>query len=171
MLLTEEFYATFAPHFTHVLIVQTDATVLRDELDFWVEQPYHYIGAPWPNGWSFPLSRIFGETEQLRCAANVGNGGFSLRDISAIIDLLREFPGAREDWFNAGNPEDLYISLAASISSFFRVPNIRVASRFSIELDGTFFSKFGDGPPFGLHAWNKHNKDHYATLIRECMHN
>ena len=42
-------YQRFASTHEFILILQTDAIVFKDELDYWCSQPWDYIGAPWPN--------------------------------------------------------------------------------------------------------------------------
>jgi hypothetical protein len=49
LLLDEAFYARFADH-RFMLILQTDAIVLRDELDMRCAPPFDYVGATWPQG-------------------------------------------------------------------------------------------------------------------------
>ena len=168
LLLSPEFYQRFQAGYSHILIVQTDATVLRDELDYWVQQPYHYIGAPWPKGWSYPLKGILNDGSEPRCSALVGNGGFSLRSIEKVLWLLKEFPIARQEWVDSGFPEDLFISLSASVSSFFLVPNIRVAARFSIELNPDLWFSMGVKHPFGVHAW-QNNKKIWEPVIKNAL--
>ena len=75
LLLTPGFYQRFQDY-EYMLIYQLDAWVFRDELDYWCEQGYDYIGAP------FILKHGFLEE------VIVGNGGFSLRKISAILRVL-----------------------------------------------------------------------------------
>jgi hypothetical protein len=41
-------YNHFASTHEFLLILQTDAIVLRDELDYWCSQPWDYLGSPWP---------------------------------------------------------------------------------------------------------------------------
>ena len=48
LLMSPFFYECFS-EFEHVLILQTDGICFRDDLDFWFNQPYDYIGAPWPS--------------------------------------------------------------------------------------------------------------------------
>ena len=81
LLLTPEFYQRFADY-EFMLIYQPDAWVFRDELDYWCEQGYDYIGAP------FIHSQ--GKIEKII----VGNGGFSLRKISAMLRVL-DSPGKK----------------------------------------------------------------------------
>jgi hypothetical protein len=135
LLLTDDFYKTYH-NFEWMLILQPDAVILKPTLADWLDMPYDYIGAPWPNGWEYPLPIQTGEVvNQIRCRAFVGNGGLSLRRSKKVISLLNEFPDATRAWHQIGNPEDLLISMLATLSTFFLVPNIRIAAQFSIELD------------------------------------
>lgn len=86
LLLTPEFYRRFQAD-DYMLIYQLDAWVFRDELDQWCEKGYDYIGAPFVLKW--------GHREKII----VGNGGFSLRRISAMLRVLegdrkKMFPSA-----------------------------------------------------------------------------
>ena len=36
--------------YTHMILHEPDAIVLRDEIDYWCNQPFDYIGAPWFEG-------------------------------------------------------------------------------------------------------------------------
>lgn len=68
-----EFYERFQ-QYEFMLIYQLDAWVFRDELKYWCEKKYDFIGAPifWAyNSKSFTTK-----------VAGIGNGGFSLRKIS-----------------------------------------------------------------------------------------
>jgi hypothetical protein len=153
LLLTESFYERYDKH-EFMLILQPDAVVLTPTLNDWLRMPYDYVGAPWPNGWEFALPiRLRGEVRPVTCRAFVGNGGLSLRRSRKIIQLLREFPEARMAWSDSGNPEDLLISMLATLSPSIILPTIGAASRFSLELEPEFFGAlFNDSPPLGLHG-------------------
>jgi hypothetical protein len=73
MLLTPMFYEAFAAY-EHLLIYQLDAFVFEDRLAAWCAKPYDYIGAPWMGA----DGRFSG----------VGNGGFSLRRVTACLTVL-----------------------------------------------------------------------------------
>ena len=65
--------------FEFMLIHQLDAFVFRDELAYWCGQGWDYIGAPWFEDCADPYrARPIG----------VGNGGFSLRRISAHLEVM-----------------------------------------------------------------------------------
>lgn len=71
LMLTPEFYE-FYKDFSHLLIVQLDAYVFRDELTYWCRKPWSYIGAP-----IYPEGSRYGP---LNCQC-IGVGGFSLRNV------------------------------------------------------------------------------------------
>lgn len=75
--LSRYFYRLFKDY-EFLLTYELDAFVFRDELDEWCEMPYDYIGAPWFIGYDQPTKEFLG----------VGNSGFSLRRIEAVVKLL-----------------------------------------------------------------------------------
>src|ERR1700744_1519211 len=46
LMMAEEFYKSFSDY-EYILIYQLDAFVFSDQLDYWCDQDYDYIGAPW----------------------------------------------------------------------------------------------------------------------------
>ncbi len=80
LMLSLNFYERFS-QYKYILISQTDAFVFRDELNFWCDKGYDYVGAPW--------FKNFNETNTLSEEPwGVGNGGFSLRKLKLFIDIL-----------------------------------------------------------------------------------
>lgn len=79
LLLEPQFYKQFVDY-EYMLIYQLDAFVFSDRLDYWCEQGYDYIGAPWYWGCK--------EKPDERGLWQTGNGGFSLRNIFSTIKLL-----------------------------------------------------------------------------------
>lgn len=79
MMINPAFYAMFE-RFSHLLVHEPDALVISDQLLYWCEKPFDYIGAPWFEGFHAapPDAPIIG----------VGNSGFCLINISAIRSLL-----------------------------------------------------------------------------------
>jgi hypothetical protein len=66
--------------YDYILIYQLDAYVFSNKLDYWCNKGYDYIGAPW-----------FDDNLSHEEGANlwaIGNGGFSLRKISAFRNLF-----------------------------------------------------------------------------------
>ena len=79
LLLSKAFYQRFIDY-KYMLIYQLDAYVFRDELQYWCNQGYDYIGAPWFEDCS--------SHEEGAKLWKVGNGGFSLRKTSRFIQIL-----------------------------------------------------------------------------------
>lgn len=79
MMLSDWFYEYFLLY-DYILIYQLDCFVFRDELKIWADKGYSFIGAPW----------ILGELslDNVNEISNVGNGGFSLRNIKDCIFIL-----------------------------------------------------------------------------------
>lgn len=74
------FYFTFKDY-KHILIYQLDAYVFKDDLSYWINKDYDYIGAPWFDKFTLSTSenKIIG----------VGNGGFSLRNVDKSINIIK----------------------------------------------------------------------------------
>jgi hypothetical protein len=166
LLLDPAFYERFAEH-SHLLILQTDALVLRDELDAWCASPYDYLGAPWPDGNELfvNLDRFEGALGK-RIKVHVGNGGLSLRRIDKSIALLREFPQATQVFCQTGSSEDLFFAFMGALSADFVLPGEIVASRFALELRPSYyFAVNGGHAPMGGHAWWKYEPAFWKALL------
>ncbi|RZI81728.1 MAG: hypothetical protein EOP38_18285 [Rubrivivax sp.] len=166
LLMSPVFYERFAA-FEFMLILQTDAILLRDELDDWIAKPYDYVGAPWPDGVEIVvnLDRFTGEHAK-KVKVHVGNGGLSLRRNQACIALLSEFPQALDFFIRTGSSEDLFFSIMGSLSSSFVIPNEIVASTFSLELKPEHYHHINQQkPPMGGHAWLKYNQPFWLSLL------
>lgn len=79
LMLSIDFYKRFLKY-EYMLIYQLDAFVFRDELDYWCDKGYDYIGAPLIED-KYGLDNSF-------IISNANNGGFSLRKISYCIKFL-----------------------------------------------------------------------------------
>jgi protein O-GlcNAc transferase len=166
LLMSPAFYQRFAEH-EFMLIVQTDAIVLRDELDHWCAQPFDYVGAPWPDGVELlvNLDQFEGDKGR-RVKAMVGNGGLSLRRIERCIGLLAEFPQAVQVFDKTGSSEDLFFSILGTLSSRFVLPNEIVASRFALELKPSYYHAVnGRHAPMGGHAWTKYEPEFWRQFL------
>jgi hypothetical protein len=155
LLLSPEFYKRFLAY-EFILILQPDAILFRDDLDFWMDQGYDYIGAPWPDGIEITLWRDdFQGERRRRIRAHVGNGGLSLRRVKSCIGLMSEFPETHDAFVRSGTNEDSYFSLLGTQTDWFRLPDQIIASRFSIELRPEYYlSVNGHRIPMGSHGWS-----------------
>jgi hypothetical protein len=154
LLLDPRFYEQFSSH-EFLLILQTDAIVLQDELDHWCGLPYDYVGAPWPDPIEVPLQMdVFGGDMGKTVKTQVGNGGLSLRRNRKCMSLLHEFPEALQMFVKTGSSEDLFFALLGGQSLDFMIPNDRVAALFALEVRPEFyFNLNSQRAPMGGHAW------------------
>jgi len=168
LLVSNLFYERFL-NYEFILICQTDAIVLKNELHLWIEKPYDYIGAPWPNGYSFTLhTKLIPIAEGVKCTAFVGNGGLSLRRVKACINLIQEYLDISKTWDEHGHAEDLFFSFVGTLSSHFMIPNIMTAASFSHDIDPNYLQKFTNfNIPFGVHAWGKYDRELWTTIFNK----
>lgn len=169
LLLHPGFYQHFIDH-EFMLILQTDAVLLRDELDDWCAKPYDYVGAPWPDGLEIMVNvDAFSGDKRKRVKTHVGNGGLSLRRNSACVRLLNEFPQATQMFVQTGSSEDIFFAIMGSQSNDFLMPNERVASRFALELRPEYYYAVNDNlAPMGGHAWWRYNQAFWETLLEDA---
>jgi hypothetical protein len=154
LLLTRSFYERFATY-EFLLVLQPDAILFRDDLDFWTGQPFDYIGAPWPEGREVEVNYDrFGGSHSHRIKAYVGNGGLSLRRVRKCLQLIDEFPASNETFIRTGSNEDYFFAILGSLSTDFVLPNQIIASRFAMELQPEhYYVANGKKFPMGAHAW------------------
>lgn len=165
LMLDFNFYIKFA-NYEFLLILQPDAILMNDNLDFWINRPFDYIGAPWPEGYSLLVNwDQFAGSNNKNIKVNVGNGGLSLRRVKSCILLFIEFPEAHSYFINSGSSEDLFFAFMGSVSNFFLIPNEIVASKFSRELNPSYYTKLGVDMPMGGHAWWKYDLDFWIPFF------
>lgn len=167
LMLSDELYMRFESTYSHILVCQTDAVILKPELSSWLVKPYDYIGAPWRNGYEIKIkTNTIPIAEGIQCKAYVGNGGLSLRRIDSCLRLFNEFKDIHANWIEHGHAEDLFFGFTGSISKFFQLPNIMTAALFSHETDSDYFFKFiGNQPPFGVHGFDKYSNSYIERYI------
>lgn len=104
LLLSPIFYKSFKKY-EYILIYQLDAYVFSNQLQYWCNKKYDYIGAPW-----------FGrDTDNLGKMTNVGNGGFSLRRTCKAIKILKRVLFLKRMYY-------LYLSIKINkLISFYRL--------------------------------------------------
>lgn len=156
LMLSEHFYKRFI-EYQFILIYQLDAFVFKNELQYFCDLGYDYIGAPWPYGfWPYTLAR--------RKPMYVGNGGFSLRRVAACIEALNFNKELIERYKEVS--EDVFFS--ACNSANFKVAPVDVALCFSFETDvRSCFEANNNHLPFGCHAWPRYNLDFWKKYIEE----
>lgn len=169
LLLDPAFYRGFPDH-EFMLILQTDALVLRDELDVWCARPFDYVGAPWPDGLDLRINagKLGGELGKV-IRVNVGNGGLSLRRSRKCAALLDEFRGELLEYFLlSGSSEDLFFAFMGALSEDFIIPNEFTAARFSLELKPSYYTAVQGCLPMGTHAWWKHEPAFWRAQLPDA---
>ena len=153
------------------MILQADAIILRDEIDFWCNQPFDYVGAPWPDHYELQVSidiGRFSNDDAKHLKLKVGNGGLSIRRVSKCIALIDEFSEVSDIFSQNGYNEDLFFSATAMLSNNFVMPNEITASRFSVELQPSYYYRInGKHIPMGGHAWWKYEPEFWLQYIHD----
>ena len=181
------FYRAFDGH-SHLLIAQTDALVISDELASWCERDLSYVGAPWFVGGAQPQLplQFWG----------VGNGGFSLRrldDFVRVLEVRRRIPnfvkshshgdrglvnwGRRikherllaynfEPVFSSSNEDLFWGVLVPAACPFFRVPKPEEAIGFAFEVvPRLLYEMNANRLPFGVHAWERFDRGFWEEKL------
>jgi hypothetical protein len=163
LLLSKSFYERFIDN-EFILIYQLDAFVFRDELEYWCEQAFDYMGAPWFEGYNFSDANS-------RLLDIAGNGGFSLRKIPGFLRLLnnRKFAEYKPEQHHE---DHFYSTFGPKIDAGFRIAPPEVAMYFSFEcLPDKLFRMTGEKLPFGCHAWGKYDPDFWQQYITRDSRN
>jgi hypothetical protein len=185
------FYDLFKDY-EFMLTYELDAFVFRDDLLYWCQQDYDYIGAPW-----FKDYLAANENKEF---FGVGNSGFSLRKIKSIIYVLENlyyepsffsnltftekiqsfisYPYNKirnlgkenysiQNYFNTS--EDLfYAQFVTTKYRNFVVAPIEDAIRFSFEVSPEVLYDINNNIlPFGCHAWWRYNLEFWKPYIHE----
>ena len=140
-----EFYDLFK-EYDYILIYQSDCWVFEDRLDYFMDLGCEWYGAPWPTVTSHKP---------------VGNGGFSLRKVSKMIELCEKYKNVKRH-----QNEDLFFCVehGNELDSC----SIEVASNFSIEYIKDFIYEYIDDIPMGLHGrFNKKYWDETGDAFRK----
>lgn len=187
------FYQRFEKY-DYILIYQPDGWVFKDELEYWCNQGFDYIGAPWFEGFEKA-------DENSKMLQEVGNGGMSLRNVKKHIELfknpyfIQSFKEISEEnrkhktisnlinipvnlckylsqfiipsRYGTKLNEDFYIAkYAKKIVSDFSFPTPEVASKFSFEnMPRKLFEMNNSELPFLCHAFKKYDYEFWKHFI------
>lgn len=184
LMLSKIFYERFL-NFEYILIYQLDCYVFRDELDYWCQQGYDYIGAPWIffdyykkskiQKFCIILKRIIkNKIFRSKTITNndlinkVGNGGFSLRKTSTFLKTIIETKNSEIQKFTKNNAYDLYNedTFWSFHANKITKPKYKKAAKFSLETRPDIGIKLNLGKtPFGCHAWKRHQNQWPDNII------
>jgi hypothetical protein len=163
LLLSDLFYKRFL-NYKYILIYQLDAWIFKDDLLTWCGEDYDYVGAPWINWeWSDFYARHLTFPRRIAYRLGfrdfnlVGNGGFSLRKVSAFVHNLKLFRNAAMKF--QMNEDYFYSFFVSSFNPFFRIPTTRKALQFSFdENPADAYKQNNSELPMACHAWPKYKE-------------
>lgn len=153
-----EFYVSYM-EYTYMLIFQTDVYMTKDDIDYWMETGYDYIGAP-----------IISSCAKWHKVPNIGNGGCSLRKISTFMDItnpegyIKTNKEVLEKESSVDNgvyieAEDMYFSELVYEYYDFEKPRLNEAIFFGIDMNADVIMKMtNDVLPSFIHAFEKNIK-------------
>ena len=158
-LLTDiNFYKIFS-NYEFMLIHHSDAWLFKDELDYWCNENYDNIGAPFIYYFFYNIRNFRNYNSKNR----VGNGGLCLRKISWCINTLQTNKFDEFDKSKLHNGEHL------NEDTFFanqngNMPSFYIAQKFAWSDHPAILFQVNDGQlPFGAHRFT-HYIDMYKNL-------
>ena len=193
LLLDKNFYKLYSDY-DYMFLYQLDAWVFKNELEYWVNQGYDYIGAPW-----FEDT----EDENSKIIKRSGTGGLSLRKVSAVTELLStdyHVILSLTDFFKKKKKErlisnvlsaptmflrwlfqpdrftpfwqntDMFEDQAIVIHSEFAMPEFKVAKadvnyKFSFEVfPRRLYEMNNNELPVGCHAFERYDYEFFKTI-------
>ncbi len=139
--------------------------LLKNEISKYICYGYDYVGAPWPKGYFLAVNTVnISLKNGITSTTFVCNGGLSLRKIRSYIRLIQEFPELTLTWPNKAHAENLFFAYLSTVSDFLKMPNIKVVTKFSHDIDPGYLSKLiGNEILFGIHAWSKYDRDFWTN--------
>lgn len=172
LMLSHGFYQTFLDY-EYILICQTDAYIFKNDLNYWLNKGFDYVGAPWLDSknrffshqWrSFfnKLKKYFGFKEKRYTHINkVGNGGFSLRKTSTFFEIatkeqaqIKKFIENKEK--ENYHIEDVFWSLYAPQYHTVNIADYKTALFFCVDRKPEVaFELLKNQYPFACHGFNK----------------
>jgi hypothetical protein len=179
LMLLSSFYELFLDY-KFMLVYQPDTFVFKNDLTYWCNQGYDYIGAPWLKFGGYPdfvkkyktyiLRYIHTKLNikqpgtdlptDIQSENRVGNGGLSLRNVSKFYEVCIkkqktiDFYNSRPEYYFG---EDVFWSIEANRDrTYLNIPDYRVAVNFSIENNVDYAMGLVKADlPFGCHAWDR----------------
>jgi hypothetical protein len=183
-LLRSRFFFELFAQYEYMLMHHLDAFVFRDELEYWCEMGYDYIGAP---------IYYYDGTIAPSTFACIGNGGFSMHKISSSLKVLNTFKTVYRledlfEWYSKysfkGKISHMFTFLKMLVGvgrnshhllntshinedvfwgmhvprafDWYRIPSFDESYRFSMEYNCKELLEKNSGKlPFGCHGWFK----------------
>ena len=158
LMLSNKFYMRFS-QYDYILIYQLDAFVFSDQLDYFLDLDYDYIGAPW-----FYCESYYKGDDNKYYKTPVGNGGFSLRKTEAFINLIEQHKNESMSFMD--NEDAFFPYMSLKYPDSIKIAPFDVASHFSFECEPRKLFKYNSGViPFGCHGWMKYDPEFYKEIF------
>lgn len=168
-----DFYDKFSDY-EYMYIYQLDCYLVKDELEYWCNQGYDYIGGPIISenaGW-------INVKNPKQWEPQVGNGGFSLRKISTFKEITNPEGEFRKEYnltdekLKDVNCEDLYYMNFVNKYYDIEKPNWIEALSFSLDMNvDVIYDRFKfDKLPMGIHGWPR-NIRYWQNVLEEIKGN
>lgn len=175
LMLNREFYSRFKTS-EYVLICQTDAALLRDDIDHWCSLAFDYIGAPWLpafadiKGFNIIRRAVFwlrkewakkrGGFHPVTLKWKVGNGGLSLRKVATMLRVIGNHEKELTEIAVRSNNSEFFEDVVWSVrvneifDEHLHIPDAATAALFSVEgHPDTAMRLTGGQLPMGTHAF------------------
>jgi hypothetical protein len=162
-MLSTELYERFLSY-EYILICQTDAIVIRDDLSYWASRQLDYIGAPWPRKVIFQPN--FSNKPHLKGARfeiEVGNGGLSLRNVKNTISVLKRYDQIISEYDGAF--EDVMFGLLGLIDKEYRIATLADAAAFSLEVSAREIINITGNHPMGFHKLYEYDREFWEEVL------
>lgn len=188
LMLSQDFYSRFH-NSQFVVICQTDVVLFHDNLDYWCSLNYDYIGAPWlpapgdVEGWNLARRAIYklrrgwarlrGGFHPVLLKWKVGNGGFSLRRVEAMLRVLDQHPDKMAEIAKNANHTASFEDVVWSVRvnelwpATLNIPDYATAARFAFEGHPEMAMRCTSGElPMGAHAFYRHrNRKFWSQFL------
>lgn len=189
LMLSKYFYNKFN-NYEYILLYQLDALVFSDQLIYWCNKGYDYIGSPFLNPIIGRLSHKLGQP------ISGANGGFSLRKVSSFLKVIEQTEKLAERgssnpihrvlwfilalltcqshniWLNAKpkdypfNEDGFWSYEASKYYLEFKVAPFNEALKFAFEkYPKKYFELNNHQPPFGCHAWKRYDEKFWKQYL------
>lgn len=149
-----EFYERFL-NYEFILIYQLDCYVFEDQLLYWCERDFDYIGPPWPKHEHMTESKkIISRLPFLKLILRkAGQGGFSLRKTGTLYRAAHRL--AKFAFLTRKFPEDvLWTTIGSRLYKPFKLAGFNEALRFGFDANPEQCYILNDHSlPFGCHGW------------------
>ena len=153
MMTSTDFYRNF-DDYEYMLVYQLDCWIFNDNLEYWCNKGYDYIGAP------------FFVEKFVKLGKMVGNGGFSLRKIDSMIKYTTIYSDPNIEHRDG---DDGYFAM--NYGNLLKIPDINEAMKFSMEVAPEKLYEMNKEKPFGCHAFRRYNwlfwKDYIDMIDNE----